>query len=152
MDYKYQDSAFSAKERAEDLVSRMSLEEKIAQLQCIMGELHVKEKYPHGMGEVSMLMDGTTKEEVAARVRNLQEEIMSCTEYRIPALFHIEALTGGVFPGATSYPSAIAQAATWEPELVKKMADTTQKKRMPTSDLHRMFLPAVPIADRGKYP
>ena len=126
----YLNKELSALERAEDLVSRMSLEEKIAQMQCIMGEHQIAGKYPHGMGEVSMLMDGTTKEQVAERIRNMQKEIMDQTPWRIPALFHIEALTGGVFPGATSYPSAIAQAATWEPELIEKMADTTQKQMM----------------------
>lgn len=124
----YQNPQLSSSERAADLLSRMSLEEKIAQMQCAMGEHNLSEKFPHGVGEISMLMDGSTKEEIAETIRNLQEQNMKQTSWKIPALFHIEALTGGVFPGATSYPSAIAQASTWNIELIEKMAVTIQKQ------------------------
>ncbi len=47
---------------------------------------------------------------------------MECSRFGIPALVHEECLTGFTAYGATVYPAAIAWAATWDPELVHRMA------------------------------
>lgn len=134
MNGSYIDSSLSSEERADDLLSRMTLEEKIGQLQCYSA-IHsagksVQEAFPHGVGQVSSLIATMlpTKEAVAAMVRGLQEEIMNASKHRIPALFHIEALTGTLITEATSFPSGIGQASTWNPALQKQMGAIVGKQ------------------------
>lgn len=126
--YPYQDVKLSPEERAQDLFSRMSLEEKMGQVQCYsavhtMGH-DMAETLPHGAGQVSCLIASalTDYRTVAAMIRRDQEKLMTLSEHHIPAIFHIETLTGTLIPGATSFPSGIGQAATWDPALQKKMA------------------------------
>ena len=47
---------------------------------------------------------------------------MGCSRFGIPALVHEECLTGFTAYGATVYPAAIAWGATWDPDLVRRMA------------------------------
>ena len=140
----YKDPAYTPAQRAEDLLSRMTLEQKIGQLQCVMGG-NIKKDYPNGVGQVSMLLRGMSKEEVADISRRLQEEAMAQTPFGIPAIMHIETLSGGVFAGATSYPTAIAQAATWQPELLEKMTNAAHRQ-MRAVGLHQGFAPVMDIS------
>lgn len=140
----YRNTACTPAERAADLMSRMTLEQKIGQLQCIMGG-DVKKEYPDGVGQASMLLRGACKEEIAQIAEALQKEIMAQTPFGIPAILHIETLSGGIFSGATSYPTAIAQASTWQPELLEKMANTAHRQ-MRTLGLRQGFAPVLDIS------
>mgnify|MGYP000380043289 FL=1 len=150
--FKYQDPTLSPGERAEDLLSRMSLEEKLGQIQGFdlsrWSEGKLKDDYPHGVGEVACLtaciiMD--SKESIAKLLREVQEEIMALSEHHIPAIFHTEALTGGMIPRATSFPSGIGQASTWDPELQKKMAGIIRNQYRAVG-ITQVFAPVLDVS------
>lgn len=145
----YQDPTASSTARAEDLLQRMTLRQKIGQLQCIMsGE--VQKDFPDGVGAASMIMHGMTEKEVAEISRTLQEQIMAQTPFRIPALMHVEALSGGIFPGATCYPTPIAQASTWQPELVERMSGTIHRQ-MRAVGLRQAFAPVMDVSREPRW-
>jgi beta-xylosidase len=63
-----------------------------------------------------------TPEQGAAEVVRMQRTVLERSRLGIPALVHEECLTGFTAFGATVYPAAIAWAATFDPELVERMA------------------------------
>ena len=131
------------------LVSRMTLEEKVAQLtsldimkmaMAVRGvdpadrgaalAARLPEIAPHGVGHfptmLGMLAPGI--DEAAGFYRQVQDGATAASRFAIPALIQVEALNGAVMPGAPTYPTGIAQAATWRPELVQRMADLTRQR------------------------
>lgn len=126
---KYQDSSLSPEERARDLLARMDLDEKFGQIQCynaidsFLGK-SVEKQNPYGVGQVCILI-ATMLDDVgsaAGLITRLQKQIMESGEHHIPAIFHIETLTGVMVTAATSFPCGLGQASTWDPEQQQKMA------------------------------
>lgn len=122
----YMDASANASVRARDLLSRMSLEEKMGQVNCFMpmtfdreGWRSLPEEYPQGVGQISTLQMRLldTLHEAAARQRELQRLIMELSPHGIPAIFHMEGVYGAYIPGAASLPSGIARGATFDPEM-----------------------------------
>ncbi len=149
--FQYEDSTQLPEKRAEDLLSHMSLEEKLGQIQGLdlfkYAKKRLKEEYPHGVGEVSCLIACTmdSSEKIASLFRNIQEEIMALSEHHIPAIFHMEALCGGLMPQATSFPSGIGQASTWNPEQQKEMAGIIRDQIKAVGITHA-FAPVLDIS------
>ena len=121
---KYLNPAFSPVERAEDLLSKMSLEEKMGQVTGYfprgLGETEIlREKYPHGVGNVSCLEMRSLKnfEEIVHFQSETQKAIMELSEHHIPAVFHMEGLCGAFLAGSTSFPAGIGRASSFDPEL-----------------------------------
>ncbi|OCT11856.1 beta-glucosidase [Paenibacillus pectinilyticus] len=153
---KYLNPAHSAAERANDLLQRMSLEEKMGQ---IVGYLPLKDSIeqlekdnPQGVGEVSMLFAGMLgdKEAVVEKVTRIQKKIMELSEHHIPALFHIETLTGALVPEATSFPSGIGIGSTWNPGLHKEMAEIVSKQARAVGAMHA-FAPVLDISRDSRF-
>lgn len=123
----YKDKNASIKKRVEDLLPRMTLEEKVAQLGCmtvVQDAVPQMDKIiPHGIGTVSANVSLPTPEENAVITLRIQKHCMENTRLGIPALIHCEALQGVIHAGATVFPAAIGLAATWEPEIVEGMGD-----------------------------
>ena len=142
----YKDPSFSIDVRLSDLLSRMTLEEKVGQLLCPLGwemyEIHGSEVHPSGKFKqlikernVGMLWatyraDPWTKKtlanglnpEMAAKAGNaLQKYVMENTRLGIPMFLAEEAPHGHMAIGATVFPTGIGMAATWSPELVKEV-------------------------------
>lgn len=126
---KYQDSSLSPEERASDLLARMDLDEKFGQIQCynaidsFLGK-SVEKQNPYGVGQVCILI-ATMLDDVgsaAGLIARLQKQIMESGKHHIPAIFHIETLTGVMVTAATSFPCGLGQASTWDPEQQQKMA------------------------------
>ena len=122
----------------DDLYSRMSQEERIAQLRSgYMGDLFdengqldtekCEQMIPNGIGHFSQyaserIMDlNVLRDRVAA----VQDWLMNNTPNGIPALFHEEVLTGVNTPGATIYPQQIGQACSFNPELAELKTQQT---------------------------
>jgi len=87
--------------RADDLLKRMSLDEKMGQIVCYfptkLSEYEELEKhYKHGVGQVSArkMRSLDTFEDAARFQREIQEKVMSLSEHCIPAIFHMEGLCG----------------------------------------------------------
>jgi beta-glucosidase len=120
-------------ERANELLSRMTLAEKAAQVSAVMvSELlgaeglnasALTDRLAHGIGHVSGLaMIARSPGSLAVAVNAVQRFLVSSTRLGIPAMTHGEALNGVVAPGFTSFPTAIGLAATWDPDGVREMA------------------------------
>ena len=149
----YKDPSFSIDVRLSDLLSRMTLEEKVGQLLCPLGwemyEIHGNEVCPSGKFKqlikernVGMLWatyraDPWTKKtlanglnpEMAAKAGNaLQKYVMENTRLGIPMFLAEEAPHGHMAIGTTVFPTGIGMAATWSPELVKEVGQVIAKE------------------------
>ena len=149
----YKKKELSVDIRLSDLLSRMTLEEKVGQLLCPLGwemyEIHGSEVHPSGKFKqlikernVGMLWatyraDPWTKKtlanglnpEMAAKAGNaLQKYVMENTRLGIPMFLAEEAPHGHMAIGATVFPTGIGMAATWSPELVKEVGQVIAKE------------------------
>jgi beta-glucosidase len=130
----YQNEANSIAVRVDDLISRMSLEQKVAQLQCMMlmgsdfaGTLAM---FPNSIGALTGLGGTPTVEGNAEFNDQVQEALAARNDLKIPALIHCESLTGMNAAGATIFPSAIGLGATWNPDTVEKMTDIIRQQML----------------------
>lgn len=132
----------SASARVEDLIARMTLEEKIAQLYGVWvgasdeggdvaphqhdldDAVDLDELMPHGLGQLTRPF-GTKPIDAAmgaASLARTQERIRAASRFGIPALAHEECLAGFAAWGATAYPVPLSWGATFDPALVEEMA------------------------------
>lgn len=134
----YQDPALSDEERIEDLLGRMTLPEKVGQMMQLnaQGDLD---------GIVSTTLAGSILHaSPEAMVRAI--ELAAGTRLGIPLLTGDDAIHGHSFwPGATIFPTQLAMACSWDPDLVERMARATAVEVSATG-LHWTFSPVLCIA------
>lgn len=152
---KYKNTALSPEERARDLLSRLTLEEKMAQLSCIFPRGKddfdgVQHQAAHGIGEVSALEMRTisTSQECAELQRELQKRIMANSPHQIPAVFHMEGLCGPLFQDSTSFPSGIGRASSWDPALEQKIGQIVGRQEKAMGITHTL----APVLDVARDP
>lgn len=133
---KYLNPALSPDERAEDLLGKLSLDEKMAQV-CGMWLLPNDEKgmcqaARHGIGQVSTLFMRSmeTLDEVAAWQQKVQKMVMENSEHHIPAVFHMEGLCGPFIQDSTSFPSGIGRGSSWDPQLEEKVGKIVSRQEL----------------------
>lgn len=145
---KYKNPSLPISERVEDLLSRLTLEEKLAQLQCMMALGAAPQLtlgvFKHGVGEISVFGEGGTPKEVAKSHKKIIDYVMQ-QGAGIPPIIHAEALTGFNSIGSTIFPSAIGLGASFEPDLVKKMADII-RRQMLSSGCRQALSPVMDVA------
>jgi beta-glucosidase-like glycosyl hydrolase len=139
----WRDPSRSAAERAADLLGRMTLEEKVAQLASIwLGnqprdsnvapmqgdfgapEAPLAEVIKDGLGQLTRVF-GTRPVppgDAARTLSELQAQIVAASRFGIPAVAHEECLTGFAAWTATIFPTPLAWGATFDPGLVGEMA------------------------------
>ncbi|MCD7885506.1 MAG: glycoside hydrolase family 3 protein [Lachnospiraceae bacterium] len=127
--YPYQNKDLSISDRVNDLLSRMSLEEKTQQLTCamVMGEPQ-EESIRDGIGEVYLFVGLPPAKELSAMIRAVQDQVMKQNRWGIPAIVHQEALSGPMLADCGVFPTAIGLGATFNPEMVKDIGDRTRKQ------------------------
>ena len=88
------------------------------------GTLSLEEASRHGLGHLTRIFGSAPVTAVAgaAELVRQQQVVLDASRLRIPALVHEECLTGFTTFGATVYPAAIAWGATFDPDLVERMA------------------------------
>jgi len=134
----YKNSKLPIEERVKDLLNRMTPEEKFWQLFMIPGDLGTDEtKYKNGIFgfQVSAASEGDkassqmlnyNAEEnafaLAKKINHIQKYFVERSRLGIPMIAFDECLHGLVRKGATSFPQAIALAATWDTSLMKKVS------------------------------
>lgn len=126
-DLPYANSGLPIEQRVEDLLKRMTLEEKIAQLQCRTEEVEeaITEK---GIGELGCFLRQYSSRESAEMANRIQKLSLEKTRLGIPIIIHDEAVHGLIGNGATSFPQAIGLAATWDTELMERVARVIAKE------------------------
>ncbi len=135
----YKNAALPVEQRVDDLLKRMSPEEKFWQCFMIPGEIKPGEeaRYKAGIfgfqvsaeskgGEAAQqLLQYNAKEDalsLARKINGIQRYFVEQSRLGIPIIPFDEALHGLVRSGATAFPQAIALAATWDTSLVGRVA------------------------------
>lgn len=147
----YKDKSKNIKERVQDLMNRMTLEEKVAQVSCtISNQPNIKETIKDGIGTLSCLnssMTGNIQKD-QKELQEIQRYLVEETRLGIPALIHNEGIAGLQIPCATTFQQAMGMAATWEPELARKMGEIEQKQLL-AFGMHAVH---SPLFDLGRDP
>jgi beta-glucosidase-like glycosyl hydrolase len=146
----YRDPTRSVDERVADLLSRMTIDEKVAQLEGIwvrknqiqdgdgrFNPSKAKGLLGNGIGQISRPSEagntptgprGRNAREHAEYVNAIQKWLVENTRLGIPAMFHEEALHGFAAPGATHFPVPIALGSTWDPSLVERVMSVAARE------------------------
>lgn len=149
---RYLDTALTPEERAEDLLGRMSTEEKMAQVICFWPRLTEEDEkdfrrnYPLGAGVMSMVyMRRILKREEAAEFqRKWQRKVMEAGPHHIPAICHMEGVCGATVAGAASFPCALGRGASWDPELEEKIGTLVGREEAALGIGH-VFAPVLDV-------
>jgi len=161
----YRNSALPVEQRVADLLSRMTLEEKVAQLQgnwqnpasrqdASQTFLDTKGTFlperaaivlKEGLGGISRPSENRGPREMAEYTNTVQKWVKENTRLGIPILFHDECLHGHVAPKGTSYPQPIALASSWDPALIHDVFSATAAEAR-ARGAHECLAPVVDLA------
>jgi beta-xylosidase len=151
-----------ARSRASELLGRMTLHEKTAQLTSLIPTVLFDAdgirpevaavKLADGIGYIEPHMGGFPRNAAdLARLNNaVQRHLVEHTRLGIPAIMHIEALNGVNAPTFTSFPTAIGLAATWDTAGIGEMADLT-RRQMRAVGLHHALSPLLDVARDARW-
>jgi beta-glucosidase len=138
----YKDTSHSIDARTGDLLSRMTLDEKIAQIGGLwsyelleagkFSQANAESLIKNGIGQICRpgISTALPPKEMAELSNDIQKFLTENTRLGIPALIHEECLNGFMVKNATIFPQIIGMASTWEPELVGKMTRVTRENMM----------------------
>jgi len=153
----YRDRSQPVDVRAKDLLMRMRVDEKLAQLSSVWSrELLEDGKFSkvkaikfigNGIGQITRPggESGLEPKEVAGFVNEIQRFLVKETRLGIPAIMHEECLSGYMTKGATTFPQVIGTASTWDPDPVEKMAQAI-RKQMRLLGIHQGLAPVLDVA------
>jgi beta-glucosidase len=167
----YKDPKAPVPQRVRELMGRMTLEEKVAQLQSQwtlpamapgipvvfekdrLNEAVVKPMLANGLGTFSFLdeflgMSAGGPREGAERRNLLQNWVLKNTRLGIPIMFHGEALHGPAIKGGTAFPQAVALGSTWDPDLLREMFTTVAQESRTAGN----SLVLAPVLDLSRDP
>ena len=137
-DFPYRDPSLSVEERVDDLVARMTLPEKVGQMLQLDSRGDLKEV-------VTSKLAGSILHTSPARLIEAND-LVSRTRLQIPLLTAEDCIHGhGFWPGATVFPTQLAMAATWDAELLERVARVTAVEVSATG-IHWTFSPVLCIA------
>ncbi|HMA63569.1 MAG TPA: glycoside hydrolase family 3 N-terminal domain-containing protein, partial [Chitinispirillaceae bacterium] len=145
MTLAYKDASQPVSKRVSDLLSRMTLDEKIAQMHAFWLILSedgnhtprqddftggsdpdkLNKMLQNGLGQITRPLGShsvDSKQGVRA-LNRLQKFMIEETRLGIPVMSHEECLVGLMARGGTLFPSALAYGATWNPDLIKKVGE-----------------------------
>jgi beta-glucosidase len=165
----YKDPKAPLEQRIEDLLGRMTPEEKLAQITAVWtqkntvlkanGEfdpVKAKQLYPNGIGHFTRPSDIQGKggpfdtpfrdeKQTVDLINAIQRFSTKQTRLGIPTLFHEEGLHGYAARGATSFPQSIALASTWDPELLTRVLSIAGRE-IRARGAHLVLAPVVDVA------
>lgn len=160
-----------ATDRVDALVSALSLEEKIAQLYGVWvgasaegGEVaphqnefagdsvQLDDILPNGLGQLTRPF-GTAPVDAALGALSLvrtQQRIVAEGAHGIPALAHEECLAGFAAWGATAYPVPVSWGATFDPQIIERMAATIGRD-MHSVGVHQGLAPVLDVVRDARW-
>ena len=149
----YRDATLPIEERVNDLLSRMTTEEKVGQLRCTLAwdyyetdgkKVVPSEKFKKDIaeGQIGMLwgtyradpwtrksLENGLNPELAAKAGNaLQKYVLEHTRLGIPLFLAEEAPHGHMAIGTTVFPTGFGMAATWSPQLIERAGQVIGKE------------------------
>ncbi len=170
----YRDASAPVAERVEDLLSRMTVDEKIAQIRTVwdskvdlfddarrFDRARARQNFPEGFGQLARPNDAQgpaspreipwrSIRETVALVNAVQEFAVEDTRLGIPVLFHEEGLHGYAAVGATSFPQAIAMASSWDPDMIREINGVIARE-IRARGVHLVLSPVVDIARDARW-
>src|SRR5258705_1394847 len=168
-DYLYRDPSATVTQRTADLLSRMSLDEKAAQMVCVWnlkkekllddeGRFDVSKAtqnfgHGHGLGQVGRPGDfggGIGPAQMAELTNQIQRFFVENSRLGIPVFFHDECLHGHVGLDATSFSQPIGLGATFNPDLVRKLYAMTAVEAR-SRGVHQALTPVVDVAREPRW-
>jgi len=136
----YKNPGLPVEQRVADLLSRMTLEEKVAQLTCLWAERpqvgpqtdfsndrgdfspeKARLVMKYGIGQIARQRERKGPREGAVFANAVQKWLIENSRLGIPAIFHDEILHGHMAQGSTSFPQPIALASSWDPDFISKV-------------------------------
>ena len=138
----YKDKSLSTEERVNDLLPRLSLEEKVAQMRIFHANIGVKsdekgnmelsdrviEKLKLGIAGIKNPGEHISPLAAAKLNNELQKYIIENNRWGIPAMFVTESYNGVDAEGCTKFGRPITSAASFNPELVRRIWDVVGKE------------------------
>jgi beta-glucosidase len=158
----YRDPDRPVPERVRDLIDRMTLDEKIAQLgSAWVYELLDDGRFSpdkarmlleHGIGQITRIGGASSaRPSESARLANtIQTFLREETRLGIPALVHEETCSGYMARGATCFPQIIGVASTWEPQLAEAMAGVI-RTQMQAVGAHQALAPVLDVTREPRW-
>lgn len=170
----YKNAKESVERRVADLMSRMTLEEKVAQMCQYVGPGHIRETQEKFKGEkvghnddangfypnlsVNDLlkltrqgMVGSFLHVVTAKEANELQKVAAQSRLGIPLIIGIDAIHGNALvSGTTVYPTPIGQAASFNPALVEKISRESALEVRATG-AHWTFTPNIDVARDARW-
>jgi beta-glucosidase len=161
----YRNAKLPLEQRVADLLARMTLEEKIAQVTSAM-ERTVNAADPKsslvdakgaflperasvlikdGIGQISRPSGMRGPRQMAEFTNSIQKWARENTRLGIPVLFHEECLHGHAAAKGTSFPQAIAMASTWDPQIVEDVFSATASE-VRARGAHQCLTPVLDVA------
>ncbi len=155
----YRDPSLPVEKRVADLLARMTPAEKVAQLVSVNWEhTHLDDPKTHrfspalgarlcadGIGEITRPSDRHDARGAVVFANDIQRFLVERTRLGVPALFHEEALHGFVAPAGTSFPQAIALAATFDPALAEQVF-TVAARQSRARGVQHVLAPVLDVA------
>jgi beta-glucosidase len=165
----YKDPAAPLEQRVEDLLARMTIEEKVAQISAIWLQKNAlitpqgkfaaeraRALHPHGIGHLTRPQDlrgggnpaktpFLDEKQTVELVNAVQRYSVKGTRLGIPTLFHEEGLHGYAARGATHFPQAIGLASTWDPQLLQRVFSVAGRE-IRARGAHLVLAPVVDVA------
>jgi beta-glucosidase len=154
---RYFDPGSALADRVEDLLTRMTIDEKIAQLgsrwvfEVADAEGRLTQAAPdllrHGLGQITRISGASSRRpsEAAELANVLQRYLVEETRLGIPAIVHEEICSGLMARDATIFPQAIGLASTWEPTLIEAFAATV-REQMRATGAHQGLGPVLDVS------
>ncbi len=165
----YNNPNLSSARRTQDLLARMTLEEKAAQMLCVWQEKAQKLvddqgnfdptkakrafRDKRGLGQVGRPSDaggGRNARQMAELTNAIQKFFLENSRLGIPVMFHEECLHGHAAPDGTSFPQPIALGATFNPELVESLFTMTALEAR-LRGAHHALTPVVDVAREPRW-
>ncbi|MGD0734884.1 MAG: glycoside hydrolase family 3 N-terminal domain-containing protein [Terracidiphilus sp.] len=165
----YKDAKLPSAKRVKDLLARMTLEEKAAQMMCVWqskaqtmldaeGNFDLQKakksfRDGRGLGQVGRPSDaggGKKAREMAVLTNEIQKFFLENSRLGIPVMFHEECLHGHAAPDGTSFPQPIALGATFNPELVESLFTMTALEAR-LRGAHHALTPVVDVAREPRW-
>ena len=133
----YHNSHLGVAERVQDLLERMTLAEKVAQLSAAwLNEFsdastlaepwsfsaeRARARIGNGVGQITRPAGGNSLKpvQVAQATAAVQAFLLENTRLGIPAMVHDECCSGFMARNATAFPQMIGMASTWDPQLME---------------------------------